>query len=94
MSHLFLASLGAAVRDLWTRPLIIRNPPHLVMVDLSMPVSSGETVARLLDRLNPELGVIILSVHDEKTVVDECLSAGAIGFMPEPIAVNDFIIEE
>ena len=51
----------------------------LVIADLSFPLSSGENVARLLQRLNPELKAIILSVHDEQTVVDECLAAGAKG---------------
>lgn len=70
---------------------VLTNPPDLVMVDLSMPVSSGENVARLLHRLNPELRFIILSLHDEKTVVDECLSAGASGFVLKRTAVTDLI---
>jgi DNA-binding NarL/FixJ family response regulator len=70
---------------------VVTNPPDLVMVDLSMPVSSGENVARLLHRLSPELRFIILSVHDEKTVVDECLSAGAKGFVLKRTAINDLI---
>ena len=70
---------------------IITNQPDLVLVDLSMPVSSGENVARLLHRLNPELRFIVLSVHDEKTVVDECLSAGARGFVLKRTAVTDLL---
>ena len=70
---------------------IATNQPDLVLVDLSMPVSSGENVARLLHRLNPELRFIVLSVHDEKTVVDECLSAGASGFVLKRTAVTDLI---
>jgi DNA-binding NarL/FixJ family response regulator len=70
---------------------IVTNQPDLVLVDLSMPVSSGGNVARLLHRLNPELRFIVLSVHDEKTVVDECLSAGASGFVLKRTAVDDLI---
>ncbi len=70
---------------------IVTNQPDLVLVDLSMPVSSGENVARLLHRLNPELRFIVLSVYDEKTVVDECLSAGASGFVLKRTAVTDLI---
>jgi len=33
-------------------------------------------VPRLIKKLGPELGFIILSVHDEPAVVDECLAAG------------------
>jgi DNA-binding NarL/FixJ family response regulator len=70
---------------------IVTNQPDLVLVDLSMPVSSGENVARLLHRLSPELRFIILSVHDEKTVVDECLAAGAKGFVLKRAAVTNLI---
>lgn len=70
---------------------IVTNRPNLVLVDLSMPVTSGENVARLLHRLNPELKFIILSVHDEKTVVEGCLSAGANGFVLKRAGATDLI---
>ncbi len=63
----------------------------VVISDLSMPVPSGENVARLLNRLNPGLRVIILSVHDEPAVVEECLSAGAKGFVLKRAATNDLV---
>ena len=63
----------------------------LVIADLSFPVSSGENVVRLLQRLNPELKSIILSVHDEQTVVNECLAAGAKGFVLKRTASTDLL---
>jgi DNA-binding NarL/FixJ family response regulator len=63
----------------------------LVIADLSFPLSSGENVARLLQRLNPELKAIILSVHDEETVVDECLAAGVKGFVFKRSASTDLL---
>jgi len=70
---------------------VVTNPPDLVIVDLSMPVSSVENIVRLLHRLNPELRLIVLSVHDERSVVNECLSAGANGFVLKRSAVTDLI---
>ena len=63
----------------------------LVIADLSIQTSSGENVARLLQRVRPELRVIILSVHDEPAVLQECLAAGAKGFVLKRAAVNDLI---
>jgi two-component system, NarL family, nitrate/nitrite response regulator NarL len=63
----------------------------LVIADLSFPVSSGENVPRLLHRLNPELKAVILSVHDEQTVVDECLAAGVRGFVLKRTASTDLL---
>ena len=63
----------------------------LVIADLSFPVASGENVARLLQRLNPDLKAIILSVHDDQTVVDECLAAGTKGFVLKRTASTDLL---
>jgi DNA-binding NarL/FixJ family response regulator len=63
----------------------------LVIADLSFPVSYGENVARLLQRLNPDLKTIILSVHDEQTVVDECLAGGTKGFVLKRSASTDLL---
>jgi DNA-binding NarL/FixJ family response regulator len=63
----------------------------LVIADLSFSISSGENVARLLERLNPELKTTILSVHDEPTVVGECLASGAKGFVLKRSASTDLL---
>lgn len=65
--------------------------PDLVIVDLSMPISSGGNVARLLQKWSPAMKFIILSVHDEQTVIDECLTAGARGFVFKRTAAIDLI---
>ncbi|MBI5578453.1 MAG: hypothetical protein HY895_04800 [Deltaproteobacteria bacterium] len=39
----------------------------------------------------PEFKAIILSVHDEQTVMDECLAAGAKGFVLKPTASTDHL---
>jgi DNA-binding NarL/FixJ family response regulator len=65
--------------------------PDLVVVDLSLPVTDEINVTRRIRKRNPEMKVIILSVHDEMTVVDDCLSAGATGFVLKRTASNDLI---
>ena len=65
--------------------------PELVVVDLSMPVSGEVNVARTLRRLDPELKFIILSVHDERMVADECLAAGASGYVLKRTASEDLM---
>jgi DNA-binding NarL/FixJ family response regulator len=64
----------------------------LVLADLSFPVSSGTNVARLLQRLDPNLKSIILSVHDEQTVADDCFAAGAKGFVLKRSAYPNYLI--
>ena len=65
--------------------------PDVVVVDLSLPISEKISVSRSIKKRNPKVKVIILSVHDEQTAVDDCLSAGATGFVLKRTASNDLI---
>ena len=67
------------------------NKFDLVIADLSFPISSGGNVARLLQRLNPDLKAIILSVYDEQTAADECFAAGVKGFVLKRSASTDLL---
>ena len=55
--------------------------PDVAVVDLSMPAFNEVNAARQLKVRNPELKVIVLSVHDEPTVVDETLATGISGYV-------------
>jgi DNA-binding NarL/FixJ family response regulator len=70
--------------------------PDIVIVDLSMPVAEECNVVCSIRKINTEVKIIILSVHDEYSAVDECISAGATGFILKRTAINDLIpaIEE
>jgi len=70
---------------------VARAAPDLIIVDLSMPVSSEANVVRLLQRLSPEIPVIVLSVHDDRAVLEECLAAGAKGVVLKRTAVIDLV---
>jgi DNA-binding NarL/FixJ family response regulator len=70
---------------------IVGAQVDLIIADLSFPLTSGESVPRLLQTLNPDLRAIILSVHDEQTVVDACFAAGAKGFVLKRSAATDLL---
>lgn len=65
--------------------------PDLIVADLSLPVMKEINIARRLTKAFPEIKLIILSVHDERTAVGECLEAGASGFVLKRTAVNDLV---
>jgi DNA-binding NarL/FixJ family response regulator len=50
--------------------------PDLAVVDLSLPISGEINIARQLKDKYPDLKIIILSVHDEKTIVSEVMESG------------------
>ena len=65
--------------------------PDLIIADLSLPVTIEINIARRLHKTFPEIKLIILSVHDESTAINECMEAGAQGFVLKRTAVNDLI---
>jgi len=65
--------------------------PDLIIVDLSMPVSREINVARRLGKAFPGMKFVILSIHDEPVAAEECLEAGAAGFVLKRAAETDLI---
>ena len=65
--------------------------PDLVVADLSLPGEGEENIARRLMVRHPDLRLIVLSVHDEPTVVVQMLSAGVAGFVLKRAAATDLV---
>jgi DNA-binding NarL/FixJ family response regulator len=65
--------------------------PELVVVDLSLPREGEANIARRLLGRHPDLRLIVLSIHDEPTVVGQMLSAGVAGFVLKRRAATDLI---
>jgi DNA-binding NarL/FixJ family response regulator len=65
--------------------------PDLVVVDLSLPRGGEADIAGRLMGRHPDLCLIVLSVHDEPTVVAQMLSAGVAGFVLKRAAATDLI---
>ena len=65
--------------------------PDVVVADLSLPISTKTNIAWVLKKNFPKIKVIILSVHDEKSVLDDVMAAGVEGFVLKQRAVIDLI---
>jgi DNA-binding NarL/FixJ family response regulator len=70
---------------------IMTFKPDLVVVDLSLPGDGEVNIAKRLLERHPDLRLIVLSVHDEPTVVSQILSAGAAGYVLKRVAATDLI---
>jgi DNA-binding NarL/FixJ family response regulator len=65
--------------------------PDIVVADLSLPVAAKTNIARELKKNFPQIKVIILSIHDEKSVVEDVMAAGIDGFVLKRRTVIDLI---
>jgi DNA-binding NarL/FixJ family response regulator len=68
-----------------------RMQPILVVVDLSLAGGHGFGWLDRLLRQSPISKVIVLSVHDEPTVVQSALEAGASGFVLKRSIASDLL---
>lgn len=55
--------------------------PDVLLVDISMPGASGIEVARRLHGTLPETRVLILTVHEDQSLIQEAMRAGAAGYI-------------
>lgn len=55
--------------------------PHIILMDLAMPRMSGLEATRRVKELNPEIKVLILTMHRTPEYVHEALEAGADGYL-------------
>lgn len=56
-------------------------PSGVVVLDISMPGLSGIEVARAIRQARPELGIVLLTIHDETQYLQEALRAGVNGYV-------------
>lgn len=58
----------------------------LLVLDLSMPGRSGFELLRRLTQRRPELPVLVFTMHDGIAMIEQCLGAGAAGFVTKSSA--------
>ena len=55
--------------------------PQVVVMDAAMPGTSGMAATRAIRASDPNVAVLMLSMHSEETVVRQALDAGASGYI-------------
>jgi DNA-binding NarL/FixJ family response regulator len=69
--------------------LTVRHRPHVVLLDIRMPVMDGLAALREIRRTSPGVAVIILTTFGEAAYVTEALADGAAGFLLKDSAVDE-----
>jgi DNA-binding NarL/FixJ family response regulator len=61
--------------------LAVEKKPDIVLMDISMPTSGGIEATRRIKQLVPEARILILTVHEDKGMMQEAIRAGAMGYI-------------
>src|SRR5215813_3050845 len=65
--------------------------PDVVVMDIAMPNLSGIEAAHQMIQENPELGIVMVSMHSDETYVLRALKAGSRGYLLKDSAEADLI---
>jgi two-component system, NarL family, response regulator DevR len=65
--------------------LIERQRPDVILLDVRLPGASGIEVCRTVTERYPEIAVIILTTFTDESLVEQCIKAGARGFIVKDI---------
>ncbi|WP_035239420.1 response regulator [Desulfobacter vibrioformis] len=60
--------------------LSLKEPPDLVMMDLSMPKMDGVSAIKEIKRQRPDSRIMALTIHDSDEFILECFDAGVSGY--------------
>ena len=86
-----LTVVGEAGTGRETIDRVIELKPHVVVLDVSMPELNGIEVTRQLKLHCPDVKILILTVHEDKSYSRELLEAGALGYMLKRAAADELI---
>ena len=65
--------------------------PDVLVVDIAMPRLNGLEVVRRVKEDNPEMGVLVLTMHEEEEYVVHLVKAGADGFLLKDSAGDELL---
>ncbi|RIL10794.1 MAG: hypothetical protein DCC75_03645 [Proteobacteria bacterium] len=64
-------------------------PADLVILDMLMPVLSGEKVFFELRKRNPAVKVLVISGYSSQEAIDKILKNGGLGFIQKPFTIEE-----
>ena len=65
--------------------------PHIVLMDIEMPILDGLTATRIITEKYVDCNVLILSVHDEDAYLNTALQVGAKGYLLKNTPAKELI---
>jgi two-component system, NarL family, response regulator NreC len=82
---------GEAASGLETVALAGKLTPDVLIIDIGMPELNGIDAAAQIHKSNPEIRIIVLSMHSDETYVLRALNAGAKGYLLKDSAEMDLV---
>jgi two-component system response regulator NreC len=83
--------VGEAASGVETLALAASLTPDVLILDICMPELNGIDAAAQIHKKNPEIRIIVLSMHSDETYVLRALNAGVKGYLLKDSAEVDLV---
>jgi two-component system, NarL family, response regulator NreC len=83
--------VGEAADGLEILQIARKRPIDVFILDITMPRLNGLDAARDLIKRYPNAKIIILSLHDSRSLVEEAMEAGVHGYLTKETASRDVV---
>ena len=61
--------------------LLKTTSPHLIILDISMPILRGLEATREIKQIYPHIKILLLTMHKKKEFIQQAMAAGADGYL-------------
>jgi DNA-binding NarL/FixJ family response regulator len=68
-----------------------KDDPDLIMIDITLPGMSGIQGISKIKKINPDVKILVVTVHDDTETIFDALCAGAIGYITKDADYKDMI---
>ncbi len=83
--------VGGASDGLEAQRLIKELKPDVVLMDINMPGQGGIEATRQLQQDCPEISILMLTLHEDKNLLQEALQAGASGYIVKRASESELL---
>ena len=84
-----LEIIGIAGNGKEALEMIQTRKPHIVLMDVRMPVMDGVQTARVLHEMHPDIKILMLSTFQDDDYVRQAVRYGAAGYLLKNIAPDE-----
>ncbi len=73
--------IGSAQSASQALKLVAITPPDIVLADINLPDMTGIELTKEIKQIKPEVQVIALTMHNERSLIQKMIEAGASGYV-------------
>jgi DNA-binding NarL/FixJ family response regulator len=71
---------------------VLALDPDVFVTDISMPLLNGLQAARSVQKTNPRVKIIFLTIHEDRDFIAAAFSAGATGYVTKRRLSTDLVL--